>query len=238
MTGRPGALAFAWLGALLFASSLIVLLHEYLVTFGRPAPDEPAAPRVLFDVGLFTIFALHHSVLARSGVKALIARIVGPELERATYVWASSLLLIVVCLSWRAVPGELYRLTGPLALAGYLIQLTGIVLTARGSSAIGVLDLAGVRPVFDAQKGREIGHVALETSGLYGFVRHPLYFAWVLMVVGTPHMTMTRFVFAAVSTVYLAVAIPLEERSLIQLFGEEYRRYQRRVRWRMIPGLY
>ena len=29
-------------------------------------------------------------------------------------------------------------------------------------------------------------HVALETGGLYGFVRHPLYFAWVLMVLGPP----------------------------------------------------
>jgi protein-S-isoprenylcysteine O-methyltransferase Ste14 len=235
---RPGALAFAWSGALLFATSLLVFLHAYLVTFGHQAADEPALPNIWFDVGLFTFFALHHSLLARSGAKTLIARIVHPELERATYVWASSLLLIVVCRWWRAVPGELYRLTGPLAVGGYLIQFTGIVLTARSASAIDVLDLAGVRPVLDAREGRQAAHVPLETAGLYGFVRHPLYFAWVLFVFGTPHMTMTRFVFATVSTVYLAVAIPFEERSLIRLFGEEYRHYRRRVRWRMIPGLY
>jgi protein-S-isoprenylcysteine O-methyltransferase Ste14 len=235
---RPGALTFAWLGAWLFAASLGVFLYAYLVTFGRQAPDEPALPAILLDVGLFTLFALHHSALARSGAKALIARIVPPELERATYVWAASLLFVGVCLSWRAVPGELYRLTGVLAAVGYLIQFTGVVLTAGGSSAIDVLDLAGVRPVLDVRDGRQAVHVPLETAGLYGFVRHPVYFAWVLFVFGTPHMTMTRFVFAAVSTVYLAVAIPFEERSLIRLFGEEYRHYRRRVRWRMIPGLY
>ena len=78
----------------------------------------------------------------------------------------------------------------------------------------------------------------LETPGLYGFVRHPFYFAWLLIVFGTPHMTMTRLTFAVMSTAYLAFAIPFEERGLIDVFGDEYRRYQRQVRWRMIPGVY
>jgi protein-S-isoprenylcysteine O-methyltransferase Ste14 len=58
------------------------------------------------------------------------------------------------------------------------------------------------------------------------------------MVFGTPHMTMTRLVFAAASTAYLAIGIPFEERGLIQVFGGEYREYQKQVRWRMIPGVY
>ena len=83
-----------------------------------------------------------------------------------------------------------------------------------------------------------VPHVPLQTHGVYGFVRHPVYFAWVLMVIGTPHMTMTRLTFAVISTAYLAIAIPFEERGLLDVFGSEYREYQKRVRWRMIPGLY
>ncbi len=230
-------MAFAGLGALLFVSSLIIFLYAYLVRFGRVAPDEPALSNVLWNVALFTVFALHHSLLARTGAKALVARSVSPELERSTYVWTASVLFIVVCLWWRPVPGELYRLTGVLALPGYLVQLTGIVLTIRGSAALGVMDLAGVSPLLDGG-GRQTVTRSLETSGLYGFVRHPLYFAWVLFVFATPAMTMTRFVFAIVSTLYLAAAIPFEERSLIAQFGEEYRGYQRAVKWRMVPGLF
>jgi protein-S-isoprenylcysteine O-methyltransferase Ste14 len=58
------------------------------------------------------------------------------------------------------------------------------------------------------------------------------------MVFGTPAMTATRAAFALISTAYLALAIPLEERSLVHTFGEEYESYRRRVRWRMIPFLY
>ena len=76
------------------------------------------------------------------------------------------------------------------------------------------------------------------TTGLYGFVRHPLYFSWLLVVFGTPHMTMTRLTFAVVSSAYLGFAIPFEERGLIRVFGDDYRRYQRQVRWRMLPGVY
>ena len=155
-------------------------------------------------------------------------------LERPAYVWVASVLFIAVCAAWRPVPGELYHVTGAVALAAYAVDAAGIILTARGSARLDVFDLAGVRAVSPAP----VPHVPLQTHGVYGFVRHPVYFAWVLMVVGTPHMTMTRLTFAVISTTYLAIAIPFEERGLVDVFGSEYREYQKRVRWRMIPGVY
>jgi methanethiol S-methyltransferase len=193
---------------------------------------------VLLNLLLFTVFAVHHSLLARTAVKAWLQRSVPPPVERSAYTWIASALFITVCAFWQDVPGGLYRLEGTAAAPGYLAQLLGVVLTAHAAAAIDVLDLAGVRPALDARDAREPRHVPLATSGLYGFVRHPLYFAWVLMVFGAPQMTATRLTFAAVSTLYLALAIPFEERSLIGLFGPEYRAYQRKVRWRMIPGVF
>jgi protein-S-isoprenylcysteine O-methyltransferase Ste14 len=69
-------------------------------------------------------------------------------------------------------------------------------------------------------------------------VRHPLYFGWVLAVLGTAHMTGDRLAFGAITTLYLLLAIPWEERSLTRSFGDDYTRYQRKVRWRIVPFIY
>ena len=230
-----GALIFSCAGAVLFAAALLFFLYAYLVRFGRPAAHTGVWEPVLIDTALFTAFALHHSVFARTGVKRALTAFVPAELERSLYVWLASALFLLVCAAWRPVPGELYRLTGAAAAAAYGVHVLGVVLTARSSARLDVLDLAGVRPVLSSRKPAS---VPLQTGGVYGFVRHPVYFAWTLLVFGTPHMTMTRLTFAVISTAYLAIAIPMEERALIGAFGAEYRAYQRRVRWRMLPGVY
>jgi protein-S-isoprenylcysteine O-methyltransferase Ste14 len=225
-----GALAFAWCGAALFAASLAYFLYGYVVVFGRPAAPSDRAAAVAF--------ALHHSAFARTRVKAAVARLATPALERSVYTWIASLLFIGVCALWQPVGGTLYRLPGALAWIGYAAQAVGLAITARSSARLDVLDLAGVRPLLRQTRSGQPEHVPLETRGLYGFVRHPLYFGWVLVTWGTPHMTATRLAFAAVSTAYLVLAIPFEERALADTFGREYQAYRARVRWRMIPFIY
>lgn len=233
------AAAVVWGGALLFCVSLGFFAYAYLIRFGRPASGTELVQPVAINAALFTMFALHHSVMARSAARARLRQRVPAWLERTLYTWLSSVLFILVCAWWQPVPGLAYRLSWPWSLAGYATQLAGVILTAWGARAIDVLELAGVRPFLAAWRNvPPRPHVPLKTGGLYALVRHPLYLAWVLMVFGAPAMTGTRAAFACVSTLYLIVAIPLEERGLIETFGQEYRRYQQRVRWRMIPGLY
>jgi protein-S-isoprenylcysteine O-methyltransferase Ste14 len=228
----------AWGGALVFLVSLLWAAYAYLYRFSLPGSPGSRIAAITSDVSLFLLFALHHSLLARSGAKTFMRRLVGAELERSLYTWTASVLFIVACASWQPVAGSLYRLEWPWRGAAFGIQLVGVLLTIRSSAALDVLDLAGVRDVERARSGRAPQHVALATTGLYGFVRHPLYFAWALMVWGSPDMTATRATFAAVTTAYLALAIPWEERSLIRAFGRDYERYRLKVRWRMFPGLY
>ena len=229
---------FAWGGAALFALSLAFFLYSYLVSYGSVATARSAWPALSADVLLFTAFALHHSAFARTGLKTRMQEWLSPALERSVYTWIASLLFIVVCAAWQPIPGEAYHLTGLAAAAGYGVQIAGIFLTARSSARLDVLDLAGVRQVMDDLRGVAPRHVALETRGLYGLVRHPVYLSWVLFVFAAPHMTFTRLTFAAVSTLYLAIAIPFEERTLVHVFGADYRAYQQRVRWKMLPGIY
>ncbi|HEV3141902.1 MAG TPA: isoprenylcysteine carboxylmethyltransferase family protein, partial [Vicinamibacterales bacterium] len=184
---------------------------------------------ILVDTLLFALFAAHHSILARESGKRALA-FIPPHLIRSVYVWTASVLLFVVCILWRPIGGDLYRVDGAGAIALAAVQMLGVVFIARSVALIDALDLAGIR-ISRADS-------SLQTSGPYRWVRHPLYLGWMLLVFGAAHMTADRFAFAAISSTYLLVAVPWEERSLRQSFGNSYADYQRRVRWRVIPYVY
>ena len=236
----PPALADAvvWSGAAAFVAALGYGAYAYQFRFAAPPPAGSWIGPAIADFLLFSAFALHHSLFARTPVKRQIERFVPAALERSAYTWAASLLFLAVCWYWQPVPGTLYRLSGIGRVAGYGVQAAGLVFTVLGARALDVLDLAGIRPLLQARAGAPPRLVPLVTTGAFAVVRHPLYFGWVLLVCGAPDMTATRAVFAVVSSAYVALAIPWEERGLVAAFGDAYARYRRRVKWRMVPFVY
>jgi protein-S-isoprenylcysteine O-methyltransferase Ste14 len=240
-----GARAFSWAGALLFAGALGWFLFSYAVRFGIAAPGPLRAGDVAWDVALFSAFALHHSIFARERVRALVATIIPAGLERSLYVWIASVLLIVVCALWRPVGGVAWRVEGGVHGALIAVQLAGIWLTLRSAAIIDVLDLAGVRkadalrrPVASVAGGLQASAIEFKTEGPYGWVRHPIYSGWFLIVFGMGTMTMTQLVFALVSCVYVLIAIPFEERSLRATTGGAYATYSGKVKHKLVPGIY
>lgn len=219
---------FVWTGGVLFVASLAWCAWWYLVLLGQATPAG-GWPPIAWDVAMVTVFALHHSVCARDSIKRRLTWIPA-HLVRSAYVWIASLLLMLVCGLWRSVGGQLYDATGAAAVAAAIAQLSGVGLIARAVARIHPLELAGIRPSRRPD--------ALQVDGPYRWVRHPLYLGWILAVFGAAHMTGDRLAFAALTSIYLVVAVPLEERSLRQSLGDDYARYQRQVRWRIIPYLY
>ena len=225
---------FAWLGVALFFVSLAYFLFSYVTRFGVPAAGRDLAPAVTWNVALFTLFALHHSVFARERVRRWVARTVPASLERSFYVWIASLIFLAVCALWRPVPGLAWQAEGMLLWALRLLQATGIWLTLRSAALLDIRELAGLRQMVAG--GGQASGPEFKTTGPYGWVRHPIYSGWFLMVFAASPMTMTRLVFAVVSCAYLLIAIPFEERSMRA--SAVYERYMQQVRWRLLPGVY
>jgi protein-S-isoprenylcysteine O-methyltransferase Ste14 len=220
---------FRWGGALVFLVSLLSFAFVYSIRLRTPAPDEGTTVRdAITNVILFTIFALHHSVMARTGAKAWIAQRLPPNLERSVYVWIASLLFLAVCWLWRPLPGVMWQVRGP-GLALFIAQIFGVVLTIAAARLVGVWELAGVRQPNPHRP------VEFSATGPFSLVRHPIYLGWILMVFPTPVMTASQLLFAVTSTLYLIAAIPFEEASLIEAHGDAYKAYQKAMRWRLIP---
>lgn len=78
------------------------------------------------------------------------------------------------------------------------------------------------------------------TTGLFAKIRHPMYLSLVIMYLGLAVgwgilWMFVPAVFISVVTAYIAIE---EEKYLLKRFGDEYREYLRRVRWRMIPQVF
>ncbi|MGE0448954.1 MAG: isoprenylcysteine carboxylmethyltransferase family protein [Vicinamibacterales bacterium] len=219
------------LGLAAFVASLALLGWWWIRVASRPITGASAGAAAA-DTVLFSVFALHHSLLARERLQRPLRLLVPPDLLRTTYVVVASLLLASTCLLWRPVGGLVYHARGIGAASLYGVQLLGLGLTFLATRRISLRELAGLD-----DPARHVT-APLQHGGVYRIVRHPIYLGWVLMVGAAPVMTGDRLLFAAVSTVYLALAIPFEEAGLLRTYGNAYRTYQRAVPSRLVPYIY
>ena len=113
----PAGRAVALAGGGVFLAALGTFAACYAWVYGAdagPWTRATAVPAVAIDLVLFSVFALHHSVFARSGLKDWVATVIEPCMERSTYVWIASVLFLAVLFLWQPVGGLLWRVEGSL----------------------------------------------------------------------------------------------------------------------------
>ncbi|AGK56424.1 hypothetical protein HYPDE_23693 [Hyphomicrobium denitrificans 1NES1] len=190
----------------------------------------PARAALIIDVLLLLIFAIQHSVMARRPFKQWLTHWVAPPIERSTYVLCSSLALILLFWFWRPIPTMIWHIDNPLlANAVMALSLVGWVIVLVSSFLINHFELFGLHQVANNLAGKAMPEPKFRTPLFYKFVRHPIYFGFIVAFWATPTMTIGHLLFAAGTTAYILVGILFEERDLASIFGDEYRQYQRRV---------
>jgi methanethiol S-methyltransferase len=190
----------------------------------------PPLEALVVDVLLMTLFAVQHSVMARRQFKQWWTKFVPKSVERSTYVLFSSLALILLCAMWRPMPTVIWRLDDPLIrVAVTALSFTGFLIVLSSTFLINHFELFGLHQVANNLNGRAMPAPRFRTPLYYKFVRHPIYLGFIIAFWAAPVMTVGHLLFSAVTSAYIVVGIALEERDLIDLFGEEYRTYKRRV---------
>jgi protein-S-isoprenylcysteine O-methyltransferase Ste14 len=218
----------ATVGALLYAIGFVsgLLVPKTIDTGIVVPPIEAMAVNVL----LMSVFAIQHSVMARQQFKAWWTQFVPKSVERSTYVLFASLALALLFWQWRPIPAVVWQIANPnVALGITVLSMAGWLLVFGSTFLINHFELFGLHQVANNLAGRPMPAARFRTPLLYKIVRHPLYLGLIIAFWAAPTMTAGHLLFAAVTTAYIFVGIWLEERDLVEVFGDEYRRYRRRV---------
>ncbi len=193
-------------------------------------PTGPLSQSLLVDLLLMSLFAIQHSVMARSGFKRWWTQYVPVAVERSTYVLFASLCLILLFRYWRPIPGVVWEVPDEgIATALSAVPFFGWFIVLVSTFLINHFELFGLHQVAVTLTGRRMPQPRFQTPGLYKLVRHPIYLGFIIAFWATPLMTTGHLLFAAVTTAYILVGICLEERDLTALFGDRYRQYRQRV---------
>jgi protein-S-isoprenylcysteine O-methyltransferase Ste14 len=189
----------------------------------------PFLHALTIDVALLGLFAVQHSIMARQWFKSIWTRVVPRSVERSTYVLFSSVALLLLFWKWEPIGGVIWNVGSTYGrLAVNVLYALGWLIVLATTFLINHFDLFGLRQVWFYLLGRQYKEIGFRTPGPYRFVRHPLYVGWLMVFWSAPLMTSAHLVFAIATTVYILLAIQLEERDLAHMH-QEYAEYRRRV---------
>lgn len=202
---------------------------------------------LVWDGLLSLTFFVQHSGMLRRGFRRRVGSVIPQHLYPAVYSIVSGLVLLAVLVLWQCSSTEIWSVDAPwrwLFRAVFVFAIAGFV---AGIKALRGFDGFGQRPIQDLLRGRTHSPSPLAVRGLYRWVRHPLYTCVLLMIWFCPVVTADRLLFNLLWTLWIVVGTVMEERDLVDEFGEEYSRYQGTVpmlipwslrpRWPGEPGV-
>ncbi|MDX1673607.1 MAG: isoprenylcysteine carboxylmethyltransferase family protein, partial [Longimicrobiales bacterium] len=224
-----GVVAYAvFIGSFLYAIGFVGgLVVPKTIDSGATASLGTA---LLVDAALLLLFAVQHSGMARQTFKRWWTRYVPWPIERSTYVLTASLSLVLLFVLWRPIPDVVWNVEyGPARAALWTLFGVGWLIVFVATFMIGHGGLFGLQQVWRQLRGRPLPEDRFRVPGLYRVVRHPIMTGFLIAFWATPTMTVGHLLFATATTAYILVAIQLEERDLVDRFGDRYRDYRRQV---------
>lgn len=178
---------------------------------------------------LCLLFFFQHSLMIRSGFREWLSGIIPSSFHGAIFSIISGMFLLNLMLFWQKTTVRLYELDGVLFWAMRSVFFLSIIAFYLTERSLRPFDLFGIREISSYIKGKTARSSVFVVRGMYGWVRHPLYCIF-LVILWTPvYVTVDRLMFNLLWTAWIITGTILEERDLIKSFGDEYRTYKYHV---------
>jgi protein-S-isoprenylcysteine O-methyltransferase Ste14 len=181
---------------------------------------------------LWAMYFILHSLLAAEPVKHWFQRVTGISRQAYRVVYNLFNFVGLVGLLWLQISTHdtpVYRNTTGITLAGLVLSLAGIAIMIQSAREYELSSFLG----FTKET-----YMPLQVKGLHKYMRHPLYSGTLLFFIGicVVFPFYKNWYLLLLMIFYLFIGMWLEERKLIDVFGDEYKDYMKRVK-RLIPGI-
>ncbi len=193
-------------------------------------------------------FAVIHSVTVTVWFKNLCGRLCGETFMRVWYRFLYTLVSIVTTVvAFSAISRIPDRIiwNGNDWVFWYftVIRIGALVFGAGAFQHLDGLEFLGIRQVLrylarnEARGDLEgLTQEELITTGVYGIVRHPMYLAAIILFTFEPRITVNGLTVTILADLYFLWGTYIEERRILQVFGDTYREYMKKVP-RLIPRM-
>jgi protein-S-isoprenylcysteine O-methyltransferase Ste14 len=173
--------------------------------------------------------------MASFGFKDLLQRMFGDGVMRFYRLFYNAFSVIsfapIVYLMITLPDKDLYRVPDPWSYLMLTGQGLSVLLLFVAVLQTDTLSFVGLRQIFSDEKNGK-----LVTSGLYRYIRHPLYTFGLLILWLTPKMTLNSLTVYTSLTMYILVGAYFEERKLLREFGQKYADYKSATPM-LVPGI-
>ncbi len=180
-------------------------------------------------VACWVLYGVLHSLLAANRVKQFFHAAMGTGFRyyRSLYNFIAIIALLAVLFYSATIPAKLLvpdNWTNTMKFIGLVFTTWGIVVIRMAFRQYNIREFLGFRA------GNE-KNPRLITSGIFKYVRHPIYSGTLLILWGfllfSP--TYSNLITVSCLIIYLLTGMRLEEKKLVEEFGEPYRNYQAKV---------
>ena len=123
----------------------------------------------------------------------------------------------------------LFRWEGVLICFQVILLISALLLFLAGARHYDLLQFSGLRQLKTGSSHNALTETGeLDTTGVLDITRHPWYLGGIL-IIWTRDIDLSALVTNIILTLYFIVGTVLEERKLLIEYGDDYRRYQRKV---------